>query len=439
MAKAGGLAIASLATIVAISANAQASESSSAGTRETPRSGIALHQISPEFAPSLPESLRILRADSPERNQLSNSFAFGDSGSANTKSVTSAYAVQVSPSVYDFGIVPQGSEASHTFTITNSGEAPVTFPGHSPYAGSGLVPEPYSIRSSTCGAGLAAGTSCTVVVAFAPEQAGPTRGFLSVQLNESTTTTSVVLAGSDGNDAIYSVVINPSVHDFGDVPSGGEATKAFTVTNTGTAPVTFPGYSPFAGSGLVPEPYSIRSSTCASGLAVGASCSLVVVFTPKQAGPASGFLSVQLNESTRSARATLTGTNGAGAVFALLISPSVYDFGFVRRGDSASKVFTITNTGTAGVTFPSYSPSIGSGLVPEPYTIRSSTCGIGLPVGDTCSVQVGFTPRQAGPATGYFAVIVNESTQSARATITGSSGELLPPVVFRHGFEAVSQ
>lgn len=86
----------------------------------------------------------------------------------------------VTPSTFDFGVVPVGMAAARVFTITNTGEGTLTFAAGSP-ATSGLG---WSIGGRSCTGSLPAGASCTVTVTFTPDAAQVYSGVLSVDFNE---------------------------------------------------------------------------------------------------------------------------------------------------------------------------------------------------------------------------------------------------------------
>src|SRR6185369_16876442 len=81
---------------------------------------------------------------------------------------------------YGFGTRATGSTTTHTFTVTNGGG--VTATGIS--AGALAAPLSYSGGAfpggGTCGTSLAAGATCTFVVAFAPTATGPVSATVTV-------------------------------------------------------------------------------------------------------------------------------------------------------------------------------------------------------------------------------------------------------------------
>jgi hypothetical protein len=83
---------------------------------------------------------------------------------------------------YDFGTVATGNQLSHVFIVSNEGDDEATGLG-------GSIGGPFSLPggfpgTGTCGANLAAGTTCTVQVAFSPTEIGPHASTLSVSYGE---------------------------------------------------------------------------------------------------------------------------------------------------------------------------------------------------------------------------------------------------------------
>jgi hypothetical protein len=98
---------------------------------------------------------------------------------------------------------------------------------------------------------------------------------------------------------------------------------------------------------------------------------------------------------------------------------SSYDFGSVALGQSAEKVFTITNIGTGNVTFASGDPSFftGSG---GPYSISDNTCLTGLAPSASCTLKLSFTPTLSGSTGNYLLYRINESSNFYSLLLSGN-------------------
>ncbi len=113
-------------------------------------------------------------------------------------------------------------------------------------------------------------------------------------------TTPVPNAGSFPN-----ISLNPTSISFGNQAQGTSSTpQQVTVTNSGTAPLTFSGITI---SGSNPGDFS-QTSTCTSALAPGGACTITVTFTPAATGTRSGAISISDNAPLSPQTVALTGT-----------------------------------------------------------------------------------------------------------------------------------
>src|SRR5262249_43403598 len=130
---------------------------------------------------------------------------------------------------------------------------------------------------------------------------------------------------------------------------GTTATKSVSFLNGGTVPVT-----PTVISSSNADEFVVSStSTCSVGkpIAVGATCTVQVAFTPSGAGARESTLAIAQQDGTWdgvTARAHLTGVGANGALSA---DPTSLDFGTVTVGQTAAaRSFTVTNSGGLSTT-----------------------------------------------------------------------------------------
>ncbi|MGE5204515.1 MAG: alkaline phosphatase family protein [Chlamydiota bacterium] len=137
--------------------------------------------------------------------------------------------------------------------------------------------------------------------------------------------------------------------------------------------------------------YQIASTTCGSSLAVSASCSASVSFTPEVAGPDLGALTVTDDSVGSPHTVSLTGT---GTVVSL--SPTTIGFGNQNVGASSAPVpVTLTNNGANPLTI----TAIRTANLPftETNTCIAAGATQGTVAGGTsCTIAVTFTPRTPG-------------------------------------------
>jgi hypothetical protein len=147
---------------------------------------------------------------------------------------TPNYAIlSVTPTSLAFGNTVIGStSAASTLTLSNTGGASAT-------AIAVTVTAPFSrptgTAGGTCAATLAANSTCTINVVFAPTSAGASTGTATIAASVAVTGSPVSLSGT-GVAVTHSASVSPSPLAFGSWPTGFASTPLLlTVTNTGNA------------------------------------------------------------------------------------------------------------------------------------------------------------------------------------------------------------
>jgi len=180
------------------------------------------------------------------------------------------------------------SAAAHTITLSNGGTAALKI--------ASLVLDGAQatdfVLAGTCAANasVAASASCTIDVGFKPTAAGQRVGTL-VLMTDAGTQFTVALGGTGVAVPVPMLTVNPQSFDFGAADVNGTApTHHVTLANTGgnVATVTAATFSgPFAlqadASGCAAVPFTLQP---------GASCDLIVRFTPVGAGDATGSMAL---------------------------------------------------------------------------------------------------------------------------------------------------
>jgi len=211
-----------------------------------------------------------------------------------------------------FGDTQVGSSAAaHTTTLSNSGNASLTI---STLTLGGNQPGDFVLGGScVAGGAVAPGGSCTLITALKPTAAGARSADLLL-VTDGGAQFHLALSGNGVAVVITtpSLTIAPQSFDFGAVVIGTTSpTRRFTLTNSGSAAVTLASAAytgPFA---------AVADSTgCAAfpvTLAPGASCDLVVGYTPVNAGSSSGNVAIQSSVAGSSWTIALSGQGAAGA------------------------------------------------------------------------------------------------------------------------------
>jgi hypothetical protein len=198
--------------------------------------------------------------------------------------------ISISPTAVGFGSVATGSSSpTQAVTVTNSGTAAAP-------VGSITTTGDFS-QTNTCGSSIPAGSSCTVSVRFTPTATGTRTGNLTVTASGITNT--VPLSGTGvAPGPILST--NPGSLAFaGTIVGASSAAQTVTVTNTGTTTA--------AVSGVSASGDFSQTNTCGS-LAVGASCTVTVRFTPTASGTRSGAVTITSNANNSPTSIALSGS-----------------------------------------------------------------------------------------------------------------------------------
>lgn len=310
---------------------------------------------------------------------------------------TATAGINVSPAQLSFTVATLGqASAAQTVTVSNT----------SATAASGLAlttAAPFGLTANTCGTSLAAGANCTVGIVFAPTANGAATGMLAVSSTNLNAAT-VLLSGTGG--AAGSVLLQPGSLVFPTTPLGSSS-AAQTVTVTNNGPVAFTDLALAVSSG-----FQIQSTTCTAQLAVGASCTVAVVFVPPTTGAVSGSLTAASSALAANMTVALSGTGFDFTVVAP--SPSQT----VASGQTATFNLTLTPLG-AGGTF-----TLSCGSLPANSACSFNPASEAVAAGSTGTVQLTI-------ATGQTAAAVQPSPAFGLRQGLALCGLLLVPVAWR--------
>ncbi len=314
--------------------------------------------------------------------------------------VTATPSFVFSPTSLSFGSQQINTASPNQYvTFTNSGQVSFSV---STVASSGDFSQ-----TNNCVTTLAPGASCTINVAFTPTVRGPETGTLSISGSFSGTAQTVSLNGA--GQALLSSLAPSSLTFAGQLIGTTSSAQAVTYKNTGDLPVTI--------TGITATGDFAQTNNCGTSLAVGASCSISVTFTPTIRGGESGTLSVGGNSS---ASMPLSGT---GLLAAATFSPTTLNFGSLPvNTTSAPQNITITNTGDVSFYINTWS---NPGIYPT-----TNNCPMTVNAGASCTFTVTFAPTS--PGTFNYSLTIGGSFPNSPQTIavngtgTAAVGILLP-------------
>jgi hypothetical protein len=180
-----------------------------------------------------------------------------------------------------------------------------------------------------------------------------------------------------------------------------------TIYNIGQAPVNI-------ASIKTSSPVFAHTSTCPSSLSAGQNCDINVTFTPGWPGAASQTLTITDSDHTSPQIVSLSGTGIAAGELSL----SCYRLNFggqIYQTTSAPQDVTATNIGTVPITFSGYS---FSGNDPADFA-DTTDCGQQLNPGDSCQINLTFTPGGLGNRSATLTIMDNASKGSNAIQLYG--------------------
>ena len=348
----------------------------------------------------------------------------------------------VTPAVLNFFDVNTGTSATQTLTL-NGGGSGVTVTGTSIAYTSGTAG--FTVVTGT-GHGscaitgnivVAAGGNCTIVVRFAPTTAtaGQANATLTLASTGPIDGNPVALSGTGVVPTLLATVSGGPLTFGGQLTGHTSAPMALTVINTGNTALAG---GTFTFGGGTPQPFSRPNGTAGgtcpasptSTLAVGASCTINVVFTPATAVAFSRTLTVAYTGATvTGSSVTLTGT-GVPPATVSISAPTITLPSGVRTGTG---LVTLTNSAAAGgasvtVTGVATSPRFGSqymftnGALAGPDGCTGTT----LAPQASCTVSVRFTLGLAARGVNLAGTITFTDNGAASPQSTGLTGYATP-------------
>ena len=238
------------------------------------------------------------------------------------------------------------ASAAQSVTLTNNGDVPLLLVSASVTSG-----EFTAVNS--CGTSLAAHSTCSIRVSFAPKSVGSQIGTLvisDVQRAQVVTLTGTAVAAAG-------VTLAPGALSFPQTGVGNAtAPQIATLTNNGGVPLTLNGIAVTGDFGM-----TATSGACSSGatLAVGASCLVPVAFAPTAGGPRTGSVTVATSANT----------------LTLALSGAGVDFSLVPGGPTS-----VTVASGKSAVYPLLLTPVTAGTQPVTYTCT------GAPANSKCTV-----------------------------------------------------
>lgn len=314
-----------------------------------------------------------------------------------------------------FDVVEVGSFTISAVRFFNEGTAPLVLGAPSL---SGANAAAFSVVSSDCTDEVAPGDQCAIAVEFRPGAVGSMSATLNLTSNAGTSA-AVPLLGVGAVPASPVLGLSTASLAFAEQDVGTMTSQSVTVSNEGTAPLTFTAAPAIEGSSAFS-----RTTTCGSSLAVGASCTVTVRYTPSVAGQQTASLTLGTNAPGASTVAvSLVGdARRVLSPASLSVDRSSVVFQSLVVGGSQVQDVWFTNNGELPLTFTQL-PALQVGG--SPAYVATSTCQAQLQGGDSCSATILFSPSTVGPHSGNLSFATDVSLPAV--VVLSGTGEA-PPV-----------
>ncbi len=318
--------------------------------------------------------------------------------------------VQLPVSTY-FGSQMVGTSSTKMITLTNGGNGPLNITS---MVISGTNFSDFS-QVNTCGAQLAAYSSCTLTAVFAPSLTGSESASLTVTDNAPDSPQVVAFSGKGTNP---SLIFAPNPLDFkNEMVNTTSATQSIVITNNGKLPATIISISV---TGLNATDFAITQTCNVTILSVGSSCTVSLQFTPSALGGRSADLTVISTAPGSPQNFTLAG-NGTESVASLSAASLAFGQQLLNTA-TAPQIVTLSNTGNSAL-------NIGSIKLTGTNTnwfSETNTCGARIGAGSSCDITVTFTPLANGAGSASVSISDNANPSSQTINLSGTG---VSPVV----------
>jgi hypothetical protein len=288
-----------------------------------------------------------------------------------------------------------------------------------------------TLSSSTSTATLHAFDATNLATEFYNSDQAGTRDTLSPTVHFATPTIAngKVYIGTQTQFVTYGLLgvspiasLSPSSVAFGnEIVNTTSAPQIITLTNTGTSNLSV--------NGVAANGDFAQTNDCNANIAVGASCTINVTFTPTAAGSRTGAITFTDNAASSPQSVSLSGTGVVPTAPVVSLSPGSLNFASQTVGTTSPiQSSTLTNTGSATLSIGSIAVSGDFGLATTGTSCPYS--GGTVNVGASCTIDVTFTPTQTGNRTGSVAITDNAADSPQSLSLSGTGSQSATPVPF---------
>ena len=321
----------------------------------------------------------------------------------------------VSPEEIDFGTVTVGVSSTQILAIHNVG-------GGSLMVDSVLMDDPsgpFSVQDF--GGSLGSDEVVEVEVSFLPTELGPAEGLIRVTSDDpDEAVVEVPVFAVDVLEApTPAIAWSPSSLDWGLVPSGGAVTMSVTVSSVGTADLEL---SDIHLDGATSADFTLEVNPAPATLPPSHTTQIDVVYAPSDEVADAGTLVIVNNDpDTPVVEVPLSGELQPAPDIELV--PSQLVFGEVNIGDTVTMEAEIWSLGDVELELGTLIPTGSS-----EFTMETDPSNLTLPVGESATVRVSYTPVDMTPDTGAIEIPSNDPDEPVVTLTLAGQHEPIPDI-----------
>lgn len=227
------------------------------------------------------------------------------------------------------------------------------------------------------------------------------------------------------------LIVSPSSVNFGNQAiNTASSPLTLTLINKGTAPLNI---GSFSISGANAPDFTVDAFECPLTLAVSATCTIDVTFTPSALGNRSASLMISDNAPTSPQAIALSGAGITPGPAASLSTTSVTYGNQILGTTSASQTITLTSDGTVPLSISSIALT-GTNAGDFAQTNNCPTTNT-LAANTSCTITITFTPSADGTRSASVTITDNAVSGSQQSIALSGTG-LTATIYFSDGFES---
>lgn len=322
-----------------------------------------------------------------------------------------------------------GLTVTRTYSIINYGLGTLNISGTSV---TGTNSSDYVVTTQPS-ATVAPQSSTTFTVTFTPSATGARAAMINILSNdtdEATFNFNVTGTGTAPEIAVATIAGGTTTNivdnaaagaagtptNFGTQSTTGYVTRTFTISNSGTGPLTI---GTITNSNTTD--YTVSGLSSPSPIAIGSSTTFTITFDPQTAGTKTATISIVTNDANENPfRINVTGSGGSNTreitvlgsdsttipIFGIATTAQGTDFGSINQGSGTlTRTFTIQNTGDAALVITGITRSNTD------YTLSGVPASVAA--ASTATFTVTFNPSASGIRAGTITIANNDPNEAS--------------------------